>query len=73
LGTRSTTRRPHAACSALTVGLYYLVRSLAVSPAALVGGARWAVAPRLPFVAAAAVGALGTLVFAATVSAEHAA
>ena len=58
---------------ARSVGLYYLVRSLAVSPAALVGGALWAVAPRLPFLAAAGVGAVGTLVFAATVRAEHAA
>ena len=58
---------------ARSVGLYYLVRSLAVSPAALVGGALWAAAPRLPFYAAAAVGAVGTVVFALTVSEAEAA
>jgi MFS family permease len=52
---------------ARSVGLYYLVRSLAVSPAALVGGALWAVAPRLPFVPAAPTAAAGTVVFALTV------
>lgn len=57
---------------ARSVGLYYLIRSLAVSPAALVGGALWVIAPRLPFLAAAAVGVVGTIVFAATVSEEHA-
>lgn len=57
---------------ARSVGLYYLVRSLAVSPAALVGGALWTISPRLPFLAAAATGMLGTAVFAATVSEEHA-
>jgi MFS family permease len=50
-----------------SVGLYYLVRSLAVSPAALVGGLLWTIDPALPFVAAAAIGLIGTAVFVATV------
>jgi MFS family permease len=58
---------------ARTVGVYYLVRSLAISPAALVGGALWGIAPRLPFLAAAAAGLVGTAVFALTVSEEQAA
>jgi MFS family permease len=58
---------------ARSVGLYYLVRSVAISPAALVGGALWVVSPTLPFVAAAAMGAIGTTVFALTVREEHAA
>jgi hypothetical protein len=49
------------------VGLYYLVRSLAVAPAATVGAALWDVTPAAPFLAAAVVGLAGTLVFAATV------
>src|SRR4051812_44963907 len=45
-----------------TVGLYYLIRSLAVTPAALIGGVLWRITPALPFVAAASIGVLGTLV-----------
>jgi MFS family permease len=41
------------------VGLYYLVRGLAVFPAALVGGWLWMIAPRLPFYGGFAVGAAG--------------
>ncbi len=41
------------------VGLYYLVRGLAVFPAALVGGWLWTIAPRLPFYGGFAVGAAG--------------
>ena len=52
---------------ARSVGLYYLVRSLSITPAAALGGLLWNVDPRTPFVAAAAVGVIGTLVFAATV------
>jgi hypothetical protein len=52
---------------ARSVGLYYLVRSLSITPAAALGGLLWNVDPRTPFVAAAAMGAIGTLVFAATV------
>ena len=52
---------------ARSVGLYYLVRSLSITPAAALGGLLWNVDPRTPFVAAAAIGVIGTLVFAATV------
>jgi MFS family permease len=55
------------------VGLYYLVRSLTVSPAAAVGGLLWGITPGLPFVMAAAIGLLGTVLFALTVDERHAA
>jgi MFS family permease len=57
---------------ARSVGLYYLVRSLAVAPAGLVGGLLWQRSPALPFLAAGAVGLVGTAVFAATVDERHA-
>jgi len=50
-----------------TTGLYYLLRSLAITPAAIVGGALWSVRPELPFLVAGAFGLLGALVFAVTV------
>jgi MFS family permease len=37
---------------ARTVGLYYLIRGLAVTPAAAVGGALWKLAPEAPFLVA---------------------
>lgn len=46
------------------VGLYYLLRGLAVFPASLVGGWLWSLDRRLPFYAAFAVGVLGFLVHA---------
>lgn len=46
------------------VGLYYLLRGLAVFPASLVGGWFWTLDRRLPFHAAFAVGVLGCLVHA---------
>jgi DHA1 family tetracycline resistance protein-like MFS transporter len=52
---------------ARSVGLYYLIRSLSITPAAAIGGLLWSVDPRAPFVAAAVTGLIGTLVFAATV------
>lgn len=52
---------------ARSVGLYYLVRSLSITPAAALGGLLWNFDPRTPFVAAVAMGVIGTLVFAATV------
>lgn len=58
---------------ARTVGLYYLGRSLAIAPAAFVGGLLWHASPALPFYVAAAIGLLGTLVFVRTVDADHAA
>lgn len=52
---------------ARTVGLYYLLRSLAITPAAAVGGLLWSLTPQTPFVIAGSFGVLGTLVFIATV------
>jgi MFS family permease len=63
--------QPHL--RARSVGLYYLLRSLAITPAALVGGLLWTVAPALPFLLAGAIGLLGTAVFALTVDEAHAA
>jgi MFS family permease len=55
---------------ARTVGLYYLVRGLAVSPAAAVGGLLWSVQPALPFIVGGAFGLAGAIAFAATVRPE---
>jgi len=52
---------------ARTVGLYYLVRSLSITPASLIGGLLWKVKPEIPFVTAGVIGILGTLLFALTV------
>lgn len=52
---------------ARTVGLYYLVRSLTITPAAAIGGLLWKIAPEIPFVTASVIGLVGVLVFAATV------
>jgi MFS family permease len=52
---------------ARSVGLYYLVRSLAITPAAAIGGLLWKVTPKTPFVIAGAMGVIGTLVFIVTV------
>jgi MFS family permease len=57
---------------ARTVGLYYLVRSLTITPAAAVGGVLWKIAPQTPFVTAGVIGVVGTIVFAATVEERHA-
>jgi MFS family permease len=61
------------ALRARVVGLYYLARSLAIAPAAFVGGLLWRVSPGVPFVVAAAVGAAGVVVFLVTVDEAHAA
>jgi MFS family permease len=55
------------------IGLYYLIRSLAITPAATLGGAFWSVTPSLPFVVAGAIGFIGTALFAATVEERYAA
>jgi MFS family permease len=52
---------------ARTVGLYYLIRSVAITPAAFIGGLLWERQPSLPFVFAMIVGLFGTLLFALTV------
>jgi MFS family permease len=49
------------------VGLYYLLRSLAIAPAATVGGLLWRVSPTVPFLLAGAIGLVGVLLFALTV------
>jgi MFS family permease len=58
---------------ARSVGLYYLVRSLSITPAALLGGLLWKISPQVPFTTAAVIGIAGTLVFAATVEERNAA
>ena len=57
---------------ARSVGLYYLVRSLSITPAAALGGLLWKIAPQTPFITAGVVGIIGTLVFAATVEERYA-
>jgi len=49
------------------VGLYYLMRSLAITPAAAIGGLLWKITPQTPFVMAGAFGVTGTFIFIATV------
>ncbi len=57
---------------ARSVGLYYLVRSLSITPAAALGGLLWRIAPEVPFVLAGIIGLIGTLVFAVTVEEKYA-
>jgi MFS family permease len=52
---------------ARSVGLYYLMRSLAITPAAAIGGLLWKITPQTPFVLAGAFGVTGTFIFIATV------
>lgn len=54
------------------VGVYYLIRSVAITPAALVGGVLWNTAPGLPFLMAGGIGLVGTVLFALTVEERHA-
>ncbi len=51
---------------ARTVGLYYLLRSLAITPAAAVGGLLWKISPQTPFVVAGVFGVVGSFTFMAT-------
>ncbi len=57
---------------ARSVGLYYLVRSFSITPAAAIGGLLWKITPQTPFVIAGAIGIIGTIVFAATVEERYA-
>jgi MFS family permease len=57
---------------ARTVGLYYLVRSLWITPASAIGGLLWRIRPQIPFIVAGIIGIGGTLLFAATVEEERA-
>ena len=52
---------------ARSIGLYYLLRSLAITPASAIGGWLWKVAPQTPFVIASAFGSIGTIIFIVTV------
>ena len=63
----------HQQLRARTVGLYYLVRSLSITPASVIGGLLWRVRPETPFVTAGIIGLLGTLLFAITVEEQSAA
>jgi len=51
---------------ARSVGLYYLLRSLAITPAAAIGGLLWKLTPQTPFLIAGAFGIAGTFIFIAT-------
>ena len=57
---------------ARSVGLYYLVRSLSITPAAAIGGLLWKISPQVPFVTAGVIGLIGTIVFALTVEERYA-
>lgn len=57
---------------ARSVGLYYLIRSLSITPAAAIGGLLWKIAPQVPFITAGVIGLIGTIVFAATVEERYA-
>ena len=62
-----------AATRARGVGLYYRIRSLAITPAAVTGGILWNAGPEVPFLLAGVIGLVGTTVFAATVDERYAA
>jgi MFS family permease len=49
------------------VGLYYLCRSMAIAPAAFVGGLLWRLTPALPFYVATLLGIAGVVSFVITV------
>ncbi|HWO00539.1 MAG TPA: MFS transporter [Blastocatellia bacterium] len=55
-----------------TVGLYYLTRSLSITPASVIGGFLWRLNPAIPFFAACAIGLTGTLIFILTVERRYA-
>ena len=57
---------------ARSVGLYYLIRSLSITPAAAIGGLLWRISPKVPFVVAGVIGLVGTIVFTWTVEEKHA-
>lgn len=57
---------------ARTVGLYYLVRGLSITPAAAIGGLLWRIHPQAPFIVAGTIGVAGALLFAATVDEKYA-
>jgi MFS family permease len=58
---------------ARSIGLYYLIRSLSIAPAAFIGGLLWEVTPALPFWMAGLIGLVGVVVFTVTVDECYAA
>jgi len=54
----------HASVRGRSVGIYYLVRGLAVFPASILGGWLWSMNTGLPFVVAFGVGVAGVLTYA---------
>lgn len=58
---------------ARSVGLYYLVRSLSITPAAAIGGLLWNFSPAAPFIIASIIGIGGVIVFVLTVEERYAA
>jgi MFS family permease len=56
---------------ARTVGLYYLVRSMSITPASAIGGLLWRIGPRIPFLVAGVIGVVGTILFAGMVEERH--
>jgi len=57
---------------ARSVGLYYLVRSLSITPAAALGGLLWKLTPEAPFKVAGVIGLFGSFVFALAVEEQYA-
>jgi MFS family permease len=57
---------------ARSIGLYYLIRSVAIAPAAFIGGLLWRTSPTIPFVTAGLMGLIGTTLFSLTVDERHA-
>ena len=49
-----------------------IVRSVAIAPAAFIGGLLWKIAPSFPFFVAGTIGLIGTLVFVRTVDERYA-
>jgi MFS family permease len=62
----------HDNIRARSVGLYYLLRSLSITPAAAIGGLLWKIAPQAPFIIAGMIGLVGTIVFILTVEERYA-
>jgi MFS family permease len=62
----------HDNIRARSVGLYYLLRSLSITPAAAIGGLLWKIAPQAPFIIAGVIGLVGTIVFILTVEERYA-
>lgn len=56
---------------ARSVGLYYLIRSLSITPAAAIGGLLWKISPQVPFIVAGVIGLIGTITFTLTVEERY--